>query len=48
MSRNVLSLVVGALIVVVGVLGYSVYQDRKQPDGLQIDVGKGGLSIKGD
>lgn len=48
MSRNVLSLVVGALIVVVGVLGYSVYQDRKQPDGLQIDVGKGGLSIKGN
>ena len=48
MSRNVLSLVVGALIVVVGILSYSVYQDRKQPDGLQIDVGKGGLSIKGN
>lgn len=46
MNRNVLSLLVGALVVVVCVLGYSVYQDRKEPDGLQINVGKGGLEIK--
>ena len=46
MSRNVLFLLIGALVVVVAVLGYSVYQDRKQPDGLQINVGKSGLDIK--
>ena len=46
MNRNLLSLIVGALIVAVGVLGYNVYEDRKQPEGLQIDVGKDGLAIK--
>ncbi len=46
MSRNLLSLIVGTLIVAVGVLGYNVYEDRKQPEGLQIDVGKDGLAIK--
>lgn len=46
MNRNVLSLLLGALVVVVGILGYTVYQDRKEPDGLQINVGKTGLEIK--
>jgi predicted negative regulator of RcsB-dependent stress response len=35
-NRNALFLIIGALIVVVGVLGYNLYQDRKQPEGLQI------------
>ena len=47
MNRNMLYLVVGALIVVVGVLGYMTYQDRKQPDGVQISIGKEGVDIKG-
>jgi predicted negative regulator of RcsB-dependent stress response len=46
-NRNVLFLVIGALIVVVGVLGYTVYQDRKQPEGFQINVGPDGLKIQG-
>ena len=47
MSRNyVLSLAVGALIVAVAVLGYQVYQDRKEPKGVQINLGQGGLSIE--
>lgn len=46
MSRNVLYLVVGALVVVVAVLGYQAYQDHKQPDGLQINVGKDGVEVK--
>jgi predicted negative regulator of RcsB-dependent stress response len=45
-SRNVLYLVIGALIVIGAVLGYQVYQDNKQPKGLNINVGPGGLSIK--
>ena len=37
MSRNnVLYLVIGALVVVAAVLGYNLYQDRKEPKGLQI------------
>jgi hypothetical protein len=43
---NILYLVVGALAVVVAVLGYQLYQDRKQPEGMRIDLGPGGLSIE--
>jgi predicted negative regulator of RcsB-dependent stress response len=45
-NRNILYLIVGALIVVVAVLGYNLYQTRKQPEGLQIDVGPNGLKIQ--
>ena len=46
MNRNVLYLIIGALIVAVGVLGYNVYQSKKEPEGLQINVGPDGLKIK--
>ena len=36
-NRNILYLVIGALIVAVGVLGYNLYQTKKQPEGLQIN-----------
>lgn len=45
-NRNILYAVVGALIVAVAVLGYKVYQDNKKPEGLQINVGPGGLKIQ--
>jgi hypothetical protein len=45
-NRNVLFLIIGALIVVVGVLGYKLYETNKQPDGLQINVGPDGLKVK--
>jgi hypothetical protein len=45
-NRNVLFLIIGALIVAVGVLGYNLYQTKKEPDGLQINVGPDGLKIK--
>ena len=45
-NRNMLYLIIGALIVAVGVLGYSLYQTKKEPDGLQINVGPGGLKIQ--
>ena len=44
-NRNVLYLVLGALIVACAVLGYKVYQDNHQPKGLQINVGPDGLKI---
>ena len=43
---NILYLVVGALVVVVAVMGYQLYQDRKKPEGMRIDVGPNGLSIE--
>ena len=42
---NILYLAIGALAVVVAVLGYQLYQDRKKPEGVQINIGPGGLSI---
>jgi hypothetical protein len=45
-NRNILYLIIGALIVAVGVLGYNLYQTKKQPEGLQINVGPSGLKIE--
>jgi hypothetical protein len=45
-NRNILYLIIGALIVAVGVLGYNLYQTKKQPEGLQINVGPSGLKIQ--
>ncbi len=43
---NMLYAAVGALVIVVGVLGYSLYQERKQPDGVQINLGPGGITVE--
>ena len=45
-NRNILFLIIGALIVAVGVLGYNLYQTKKEPEGLQINVGPNGLKIQ--
>jgi hypothetical protein len=44
--NNIVYLVVGALVVVVVILGYQLYQDRKQPEGVRIDLGPNGMSIE--
>ena len=46
MNRNIPYLVIGALVVVVAVVGYLLYQDRQKTTGIQINVGKGGISIE--
>ena len=43
---NILYLVIGALVIVVAVMSYQLYQDRKQPEGMRIDLGPNGLSIE--
>jgi len=45
-NRNVMYLIIGVLAVAVGVLGYNLYQVKKQPEGLQINVGPDGLKIQ--
>lgn len=45
-NRNVLYLIIGALIVGIGILGYNLYQAKKEPSGLQINVGPDGLKIQ--
>ena len=45
MNRNVLYLLVGALIVAVGVVGYLYYQES-QTTSVDINFGKSGLSIE--
>ena len=46
MDRNKLILIIGALIVAVGVLGYMLYDAKKEPTGVQINVGKDGIKIE--
>jgi hypothetical protein len=46
MNRNVLYLVIGVLAVVVGVSGYLLYQERQKTKGVQISIGKSGVSIE--
>jgi hypothetical protein len=45
-NRNILYLIIGALMLAVGVLGYNLYQIKKEPEGLQINVGPSGLKIQ--
>ena len=45
-NKNVLYLIIGVLVVAVAVLGFNLYQAKKQPDGLQINVGPDGLKIQ--
>ena len=45
-NRNTLYLIVGVLAVVVVVLAYQLYQERKEPQGMQINVGPKGITIE--
>ena len=45
-SRNLLVVLVVLLVAGLAATGYALYQEKKQPDGVEISVGKNGLSIK--
>jgi hypothetical protein len=45
-NRNLMFLISGALIVEVGVLGYNLYEAKKEPKGVQINVDPDGLKIQ--
>jgi len=44
--NNILYLVIGALVVAVTVLGYQAYEAKKEPSGVQINLGEKGISIQ--
>jgi predicted negative regulator of RcsB-dependent stress response len=46
MNRNILYLVIGVLAVVTVVIGYQLYQERQKTTGIEINVGKSGISIE--
>jgi hypothetical protein len=43
-SRNVLFLIIGALIV--AALSYTVYDDHREPKGVQFTIGPSGISAE--
>jgi predicted negative regulator of RcsB-dependent stress response len=45
-NRSVLYLIIGVLVAALGVVGYNLYQAKKEPEGLQINVGPNGLKIQ--
>ncbi|POR49526.1 hypothetical protein [Bosea psychrotolerans] len=45
-SRNLLLALVVLLVAGLAATGYALYQEKKQPDGVQISIGKDGLQIK--
>jgi len=46
MNRNVLYLIIGALVVATVVFGFQLYQERQKTTGIEINVGKSGVSIE--
>ncbi|MDU6135136.1 MAG: hypothetical protein E6501_01450 [Bradyrhizobium sp.] len=45
--RNILYFLLGILTAAVIVLGYNFYQAKRQPNGVQINLGPNGLKIEG-
>jgi hypothetical protein len=45
-NRNVFYAVIGVLAVAAAVLGYQLYQERQKTTGIEINVGKSGISIE--
>jgi predicted negative regulator of RcsB-dependent stress response len=46
MNRNFLYLIIGVLAVAAAVSGYQLYQERQKTTGIEINVGKSGISIE--
>jgi len=45
-NRTILLVTVGALCVVVAILGYKVYDDHRQPKGVQVNIGPSGITVE--
>lgn len=45
-NRNMLLIAVGALCVVIAILGYKVYAGQREPKGAQLTIGPSGISVE--
>jgi len=45
-NRNILYAIIGALVVVVAVLGYNLYHERNDREGFSLNVSPHGLQIE--
>jgi hypothetical protein len=45
-NSNILYLVIGALAIVAVVFGYLLYQERQKTTGIEINIGKSGISLE--
>ena len=45
-SRNLVFLIAGALIAVVAILSYRAYENNREPKGVQLNIGPGGISLE--
>ena len=46
MNQNRLYLIIGALLVVVAGLGFYIWQEQREPEGVQIQIGPDGLKVE--
>jgi hypothetical protein len=46
MPRNVLYVVIAVLAVALAAVGYNLYEAKKEPQGLQINIGPNGLRVQ--
>ncbi len=46
MNCNILYLAIGMLAVAAVVVGYQLYQERQKTTGIEINLGKSGISIE--
>ena len=45
-NRNLIFLAAGALIAVLAIVSYRAYENNREPKGVQINVGPGGISLE--
>jgi hypothetical protein len=45
-NRNVVFLIAGALIAVLAILSYRIYEDNREPKGVQLNIGPAGISLE--
>lgn len=46
-SRNLLVTIIVLLAAGLAVAAYMIYEEKKQPDGVEIKIGESGISIEG-
>lgn len=46
MNRNTTALILAALVVGVGILGFMLYQEKQKTSGVEISVGGGKIEIE--